>query len=252
MKSYIKRILTAIPLLVAFIVLCLQPYFFVKMMALSLVFSLALWEWSKVVSSDMTYLKQGICVVVCIGAALGLSPVIKSYYLLASLLSLLLFNQSFSCWERYRCVYALWMLSVLVVSMSLHVFSIMYAPKVWLVLMISAWLGDSFAYFLGDRNAPLGLWFSPNKSLRGFIASYSIILICLFIGLQWGIARWMWLEWMFILPLLIICGDIWMSLLKRVYAIKDTGTLLPGHGGVLDRIDSQLWVVIGAYMSIGG
>lgn len=122
----------------------------------------------------------------------------------------------------------------------------------WLVLL-GVWTGDSAAYFIGRawgrrKLTPL----SPGKTWEGVIAGIvATILVCILIGnrINLGFAH------SAILGLIIGCaaplGDLVESFWKRELGVKDMGTLLPGHGGVLDRCDSLLFATAAAYIYVG-
>lgn len=89
---------------------------------------------------------------------------------------------------------------------------------------------------------PMAPTISPKKSWEGFFGSLVLGTACAVAILVLGLGA-PWWTGMVLGPLLVIistCGDLAESLLKRDLGIKDMGTLLPGHGGVLDRIDSML------------
>ena len=108
-----------------------------------------------------------------------------------------------------------------------------YSP--WLLLNITSlvWVADTSAYLIGGwlGKHKLAPNISPGKSIEGLMAA-------LFLGLIWY-----WLP--SLLAVLFVCtavwGDLVESALKRVFGVKDSGTLLPGHGGLLDRVDSLLF-----------
>jgi phosphatidate cytidylyltransferase len=115
-----------------------------------------------------------------------------------------------------------------------------------LFLFLITWLGDIAAYYWGKNfgKTPLAPIVSPNKTVEGSIAG---LLGSLTAGL---IAGFLFLDHIMIghcLLVAFICGsigqlgDLAESLLKRHAGIKDSGNILPGHGGVLDRIDSLLF-----------
>lgn len=113
----------------------------------------------------------------------------------------------------------------------------------WLVL-IATWATDTGAYFTGNllgktRLAPT---ISPNKTVEGAVGGIllSIIFIALFSILTGGYSFLLFI-YSILVSIVAMVGDLFESSIKRDTGIKDTGTILPGHGGVLDRIDSLLF-----------
>ncbi|MFC7679571.1 phosphatidate cytidylyltransferase [Paenibacillus sp. GCM10028914] len=121
------------------------------------------------------------------------------------------------------------------------------------LLLASIWASDAGAYFVGRKLGRTKLWpaISPNKTIEGAVGGVIIAVITamIFALLSDGL-----------LPLanaLLIggasavigqLGDLVQSAYKRVYGIKDSGNLLPGHGGILDRCDS--WIVVFPFVHI--
>jgi len=116
----------------------------------------------------------------------------------------------------------------------------------WILFMLTiVWFGDTGAYFTGKtigrhKLAPL---VSPNKtwegSVGGLVASMGAgALAMLYVpGLNWVLA----LALSVLVGIMGQFGDLAESLVKRTYNVKDSGNLIPGHGGVLDRIDAVLF-----------
>lgn len=123
----------------------------------------------------------------------------------------------------------------------------------WLMLaLLSVWFSDSAAYFIGTRwgKHRLSPRLSPKKSWEGFWAGVVFgTLAGALVG--WGFGIWIGSE-SGITPLsglviglalssLTTLGDLGESMFKRLAGVKDSGNILPGHGGVFDRIDSWIW-----------
>ena len=109
-------------------------------------------------------------------------------------------------------------------------------------------MADSAAYFVGKRfgRNKLAEQLSPGKTREGVLGALAGTLILSFIGLwiwraelQFGLAIYFVLLCL-LSALISVVGDLFESLLKRNAGKKDSGKLIPGHGGVLDRIDSLL------------
>ena len=112
-----------------------------------------------------------------------------------------------------------------------------------------AWAADIMAYLAGSVIGGPKLWprFSPNKTWSGFIGGLAAgtgagVLLATFldlgIGPAWGAALGL------AAALATMAGDLWESALKRRYGVKDAGKLIPGHGGLLDRVDGLMFAVV--------
>ena len=118
-----------------------------------------------------------------------------------------------------------------------------YSPGHVLFLLLLIWGADVGAYFAGRRwgRRKLALNISPGKTWEGVAGAGAMTLGLALIGaVVLGLGSH-WPGWVAICLISIgfsITGDLFESLLKRQCGIKDSGSLLPGHGGVLDRIDS--------------
>lgn len=108
------------------------------------------------------------------------------------------------------------------------------------------WINDTFAYLTGSlmgrhKMTPL---LSPGKTWEGFIGGMLISLLAAWITWKLsGIATlWAWFGISMLVSVLGLAGDLFESGLKRTVKVKNSGELLPGHGGILDRFDSLLFV----------
>ncbi len=115
----------------------------------------------------------------------------------------------------------------------------------WLVLYILSltWVCDMAAYFVGKRfgKHKLAPKLSPGKTWEGVFGAFIAGFVMIILGyrfLEFNHSLFSWIMLGLITMTFSVVGDLFESLFKRLSNLKDSGTLLPGHGGVLDRIDS--------------
>lgn len=123
---------------------------------------------------------------------------------------------------------------------------------VTLGVMFSVWTNDAFAYFVGSAIGAhkLAPRISPSKSVEGlfggFVGSVLVwVLLALFVTPQLGIVRAV--AFGVVVGFASVMGDLFESRLKRGVGVKDSGNLIPGHGGLLDRSDSMFFGCMAAY-----
>jgi phosphatidate cytidylyltransferase len=129
------------------------------------------------------------------------------------------------------------------------------AGRTWLLcLVLTVWACDTFAYLVGrtwswGRMAPS---ISPNKTWSGGLGGTiaAMIVAALLFGILGGVFMPLGALLGFIIAVASQCGDIGESLVKRAAGVKDSGSLIPGHGGALDRIDSFLFAAPALFLAL--
>lgn len=114
--------------------------------------------------------------------------------------------------------------------------------------LVIVWTTDSGAYFIGRKLGKRKLWpdISPNKTVEGFVGG---ILSAVIFAVLFQLIQPVTTTFLLLISVTIVAsivgqlGDLVESALKRNYNVKDSGKLLPGHGGILDRFDSLLFVL---------
>jgi phosphatidate cytidylyltransferase len=121
-------------------------------------------------------------------------------------------------------------------------------------VIIAVFAADTAAYFTGrlvgrHRMAPT---LSPGKTWEGFVAGTATAVFVSFVALyRTGfVDGWRSIALGFVIALTAVLGDLFESALKRDMHVKDSGSLLAGHGGMLDRIDALLFAGVAAYYTI--
>ena len=127
-----------------------------------------------------------------------------------------------------------------------------YILVVWILLIV--WLSDIFGYLVGKAfGGPKLSIHSPNKTISGFFGSVffsQISIIFPYLLIDDFIINFKTFLFQLTISIISIYGDIFFSKIKRINNIKDYSALIPGHGGILDRIDGMIFAIITYYLII--
>lgn len=234
-------------------------------LVLAVIAAIGAWEWASLVAyqSVRKIVYVGVCLALFVFGWLYLEQQhVRLLLLLASgywvfVLVLLSFYQahwvgnyllhSFLSYSGYFVIFVGW-LSML----TLH----QQDPRLLLFMFVLIWVADTAAYFAGKAfgKTQLAAELSPGKTregLSGAVLGTGIFALC---GAWWFELQPMQAVYFVILSvlsvLISVVGDLFESLLKRNAGKKDSGSIIPGHGGVLDRIDSLLAAAPGFALAI--
>lgn len=158
---------------------------------------------------------------------------------------ILTYPQTTHLWG-YRVFIGIWggvVLPLTYLSLS-RVYTHSHGPELVIYLLFLVWAADTGGYFFGKKWGQKRLIpkVSPGKTLAGVLGGAILLLLVAVCGALWFKPRHP-LAWFLVAGVIFIValfGDLFISMLKRRVQIKDTGALIPGHGGVLDRIDSLI------------
>ncbi|WP_293870185.1 phosphatidate cytidylyltransferase [Flavobacterium sp.] len=127
-----------------------------------------------------------------------------------------------------------------------------YNPQIIISIFILIWTNDTFAYIVGKSIGKHKLLekISPKKTIEGFFGG---MLFSLFAGIliskfYIGGSTFIWIISSIIISIFSTLGDLIESKFKRMASVKDSGIIMPGHGGVLDRLDSIIFVAPFVYL----
>ena len=129
-----------------------------------------------------------------------------------------------------------------------------YTPLFIMAIFIFVWLDDTGAYLVGSLIGKHKLFerISPKKSWEGFFGGL-ILSLASSQAFAWFAPEINWMNWLGLAATVVLFGtwgDLIESLLKRTLGVKDSGNVLPGHGGMLDRFDSVMLAVPASYIYI--
>lgn len=121
-----------------------------------------------------------------------------------------------------------------------------FSPKIIGGIFILIWVNDSFAYLVGKNFGKRKLLerVSPKKTVEGFIGGFIACILGSLLIFKYlpSLEKWMWVVMAIMVAILGTFGDLIQSKFKRQAGVKDSGHLMPGHGGIYDRLDSALYV----------
>lgn len=131
---------------------------------------------------------------------------------------------------------------------------IVHIPYFALAIFVFVWVNDTGAYLVGSMLGKRRLFerISPKKSWEGFYGGLAFVLITSQI-FAWFMPATNWYTWLGLAGTIVVFGtwgDLIESLMKRTLGVKDSGHVLPGHGGMLDRFDSVMMAIPAAYIYI--
>ena len=248
------RIITAIVLAIGFSVALFKASSLVWTVITFTATLIALWEWSNLIKLTKLQMLLNLATALSI----GLMMLFSSHLSIGHYKDELEFGLLFISTVFWVVLIPFWLMSRKTINNKLVMAMLglllllatwvalnglqLISPWLLLAVLSTVWLADSAAYFAGKRfgHHKLAPEISPGKTWEGvagaMLASTSYgLLLCYYLH----ISRWL-IVGLWIIVVLSIMGDLFESLLKRQAGKKDSSHLLPGHGGVLDRIDGLI------------
>lgn len=222
-------------------------------------------EYQKMTQNDIYRSPQSLFVDILTGISLlatgvfftlGLDPIFIGFLAATIILGLLrLTMQLYSHRQNTLAYVTNSVMSVAYVAVPLTLASmtfLIFGPALTLLMFIMIWLNDTGAFLVGSAIGSHRLFerLSPKKSWEGFFGGlvFSIVAGILaatipdISGYFAGYNSWMLGAMGLLVSVMSTWGDLFESMIKRQVGVKDSGNLIPGHGGILDRIDSLLFV----------
>jgi phosphatidate cytidylyltransferase len=201
--------------------------------------------------------KLRLCLFVTIGIiisllSLGIHNGIYPYVVVGSCVMLVLgivnmFRPFINHKKWYWLVSALYLGLPIGLFMAYIYYTDIYPRAIFLSILGLIWMSDSLAYLVGSQIGKTKLLekISPKKTWEGWIGGgvFTLALVYFIQHYQsaYSLSFWLWMA--FIVWIVGTIGDLVESSIKRTFEIKDSGKLLPGHGGLLDRFDSFIYVL---------
>lgn len=209
------------------------------------------WEWLQLIP-----LKRNVHKFIFMGAliaAFGVADILGPWLLIPGLLlwvfiffAEITFPASQRFWGNIPTVAgcALLLLPLFLQSL-MHIYGQPHGKVLLVYMLFLVWAADSGAYIAGKlwgkhKLIPL---VSPGKSLEGVIGGFILAMPVIFAG--WFYLKPSLIPWLILafgMVIISVVGDLFISMLKRRVHLKDTGSIIPGHGGFLDRLDSLIAV----------
>ncbi len=245
-----QRLLTALFLipLVLMIIYFANPWV-LSFVILGLFIALS-WEWFGLITIDK-FIYKIFAIIVLLGLFI-LNLQYWDYFLIANLViwgfiifAIITYPWSMKLWGNSYVVSIVSSIVLTTFLSILFVFTLENNASDWLVyLLLLVWAVDIGAYLFGKKFGKHKLIpkVSPGKTIEGTLGGVGLSLLVAVLG-YWYFESTnpiLWFANALITVVLAIFGDLFISMLKRRCHVKDTGNILPGHGGILDRLDSLI------------
>ena len=272
----LKRIISALVGIVVGVTALILDNFYVYLGLLSLFSAIGVWELIHAIKCDKHKFLCWFCVVFSLAVpSLLVLDIFRPYRFTVFLLMIMILmctmlfgHKTITFVDVSSCGAAVFVIpTALSCIISTRYFYEGYLPGVFLIvyLLFCAWFGDSGAYFVGTFLGKHKLCpdISPKKTVEGFIGGVITVGVvvtvqCLVYNLI--LPSTIKMNYAVMIPIGMaasvvgVLGDLSASVIKRQYDVKDFGNLMPGHGGILDRFDSVLFVapfifVVFSYLS---
>ena len=266
----LKRIISALVGIVVGVTALILDNFYVYLGLLSLFSAIGVWELIHAVKCDKHKFLCWFCVIFAFAVpSLLVLDVLRPYRFTAFMLMIMILtltmlfgHKTITFVDISTCGAAVFVIptSLSCIISTRYMFE-GYLPGVFLIvyLLFCAWMGDSGAFFVGTFLGKHKLCpdISPKKTVEGFVGGVltvgiAVTVQCLVYNLI--LPSTVKMNYAVIIPMGMaasvvgVLGDLSASVIKRQYNVKDFGNLMPGHGGILDRFDSVLFVAPFIYM----
>lgn len=250
-----QRLITALALIpiAIYVVIWAPLWLFIAISYLMI--GVACWEWSRLAgwkdSQSRSFATLGMVLLILCSGFLGLKWLFALAMLAWCVMTVFIsaYPKAATVWSRPSVIFALGviLLSAFTVNwIDLRIES----PLLLLYVLLLVWAADTGAYFAGKTVGKHRLvpQVSPGKTIEGLLggvlAAIIVSSVFRYSTLEFSYLPWAWWWLLAGLTVLIsVVGDLLISVFKREQGVKDSGQLLPGHGGILDRIDSWIAAV---------
>jgi len=248
MNTIILRSASGALYVLLFIGTVLSPYSILFQLFIGALTVLSAYELARMQSKSIPWAIVTAVVTLAAGT-LVLPPLLTGFLgAVLALIALLCFKSSFKI-PRF-----MWMYSLVYMALGISSFYGVYATSQWLcfAMLVVLWTNDTLAYAVGSLIGKTKITsISPKKSLEGYIGGLIFSLIASFLlnrNLDLGLTAIQSVILGAVISITADFGDLLISKLKRLYNFKDSGRLIPGHGGIMDRIDSLIFAMPFIYL----
>ena len=259
-----QRIITAVILAVLAVLALFKSTDAVWQWVVLLIGVVMAWEWSGF--ARLTALWQKVCfsLLILVVSWLGIAWLSIQSLLILTLIEGLLLVVVVLRYQSSRgknglssvvLILMTGLLSIVLFVSALTHFRNDFSPQIVLLSLLIIWAVDTGAYFSGKRfgKTKLAQYVSPGKTWEGVWGGVALAFVISLLGLMWlevelNISMWVVAIALAAVAMFSVLGDLFESVLKRQSGLKDSGSIFPGHGGILDRADSLLIAVPMMYL----